>query len=93
MHGFSEARIAALWYRWHTVVRRGPIGPVTLFEPWTHWIPPDLHGFYKWAMDTLALLNEFFFEGCASSPDFSFAGLVQLDPGRSFLSSISVASA
>ena len=36
-----------------------PAGPVTSFEPWTHWIPPDLHGFYKWAMDTLALLNEF----------------------------------
>ena len=41
------------------VVRLDPTGPVTSFEPWTHWIPPDLHGFYKWAMDTLALLNEF----------------------------------
>ena len=30
----------------------------TSFEPWTHWIPPDLHGFCKWAIDTLALLNE-----------------------------------
>ena len=36
-----------------------PTGPVTSFDPWTHWIPPDLHGFYKWAMDTLALLNAF----------------------------------
>ena len=41
------------------VVRMGPTGPVTSFEPWTHWIPPDLHGFCKCAMDTLALLNEF----------------------------------
>ena len=37
----------------------GPTGPVTSLDPWTHWIPPDLHGFYNWAMDTLALLNEF----------------------------------
>ena len=37
----------------------GPTGPVTSFELWTHWIPPDLHGFYKWAMDTSALLNKF----------------------------------
>ena len=59
LHGFSEARVTALWYRWRAVVRMGPTGPVTSFEPWTHWIPPDLHGFYKWTMDTLALLNEF----------------------------------
>ena len=59
IHGFSEARVAALWCRWRAVVRMGPTGPVTSFDPWTHWIPPDLHGFYKWAMDTLALLNEF----------------------------------
>ena len=59
VHGFSEARISALLSRWHAVVRMGPTGPVTSFEPWTHWIPPDLHGCYKWAMDTLALLNEF----------------------------------
>ena len=44
---------------WRAVVRFGPTGPVTSFDPWTHWIPPDLHGFYKWAMDTLALLSEF----------------------------------
>ena len=59
LHGFSEARVAALWHRWRAVVRMGPTGPVTSLDPWTHWIPPDLHGFYKWAMDTLALLNEF----------------------------------
>ena len=59
VHGFSETRVLALWHRWRAVVRMGPTGPVTSFEPWTHWIPPDLHGFYKWAMDTLALLNEF----------------------------------
>ena len=59
LHGFSEARVAALWCRWRAVVRMGPTGPVTSFDPWTHWIPPDLHGFYKWAMDALALLNAF----------------------------------
>ena len=59
LHGFSDAGVDALWNRWHAVVRLGPTGPVTSFDPWTHWIPPDLHGFYKWAMETLALLNEF----------------------------------
>ena len=59
VHGFSETRVIALWHRFCAVVRMGPTGPVTSFEPWTHWIPPDLHGFCKWAVDTLALLNEF----------------------------------
>ena len=59
LHAFSETTVIALWHRWRAVVRMSPTGPVTSFEPWTHWIPPDLHGFYKWAMDTLALLNEF----------------------------------
>ena len=45
LHGFSEARVAALWCRWCAVVRMGPTGLVTSFDPWTHWIPPDLHGF------------------------------------------------
>ena len=58
-HGFSEARVSALEHRWRAIVRLGPTGLVASLEPWTHWIPPDLHGFYKWAMDTLALLNEF----------------------------------
>ena len=37
-HGFSEARVAALEHRWRAVVRLGPTGPVTSFEPWTSWI-------------------------------------------------------
>ena len=45
LHGFSEARIAASGHRWRAVVRLRPTGPVTSFDPWTHWIPPDLHGF------------------------------------------------
>ena len=24
-----------------------------------HWIPPDLHGFYKWVLDAVGLLNDF----------------------------------
>ena len=46
----------------------GPIG-----------IPPDLHGFYKWAMDTLAILNEFVLKVVHHRQTFSFASLVQLD--------------
>ena len=58
-HGFTEARVSALEHRWRAIVRLVPTGPVASLDPWTHWIPPDLHGFYKRAMDTLALHNEF----------------------------------
>ena len=54
VHGFSDAGVTALWHRWRAVVRMGPTGPVTSLEPWTHWISPDLHGFYKWTMDTFS---------------------------------------
>ena len=37
----------------------GPTGPITSCEPWTDGIPPDLHGFYKWVVDALDLLNKF----------------------------------
>ena len=57
-HGFSDTRTTALWDRWVAVTRLGSVGPVTSFEPWTHRIPPDLHGFYKWVMDVCSLLNE-----------------------------------
>ena len=43
VHGFSDARVTPLWHRWRAVVRMGLTGPVTSFEPWTHWVPPDLH--------------------------------------------------
>ena len=55
------------------------LGPVTSLDPWTHWIPPDLHGFYKWAMDTLALLNEFVLKVVRHRQDFALPSLVQLD--------------
>ena len=61
-HTHHTHRVAALWHRWRAVVRLGTTGPVTSIDFWTHWIPPDLRGFYKWAMDTLALLNEFVLE-------------------------------
>ena len=33
LHGLSEAKVAALWCRWRKVVRMGPTGPVTSFDP------------------------------------------------------------
>ena len=44
------------------VTKMGPFGSMTSSEPWTHWILPDLHGFYKWVMEALAVLNEFVFK-------------------------------
>ena len=84
-HGFSEARIAALWYRWHAVVRMdllalsprlslGPIGSLLTFMGFINglWI--------LWPYST------------SSPSNFSVAGLVQLDSGRSYLPSVSMAS-
>ena len=48
-----DAWMSALWYRWAAVTKRGPIGPIPSFEPWTHWILSD------WAKDALSFLNEF----------------------------------
>ena len=59
LRSMDSPRQGLLLCGWHAVVRMGPTGPVTSFEPWTHWTTPDLHGFYKWTMDTKALLNEF----------------------------------
>ena len=33
--------------------------PLRSLEPWVHWIPPDLHGFDKWVLDALRLLDDF----------------------------------
>ena len=37
--GVTNARTSALWYRLAAVTKMGPIGPITSFEPGTHWIP------------------------------------------------------
>ena len=42
---------------WGAVCRHGPCGPITSLHPWDVWIPPDLHGFFKWVFDSLEALN------------------------------------
>ena len=54
---FTEARWDALHGRWNAVCRQGSVGLLRTLEPWVHWIPLDLHGFYKWVFDTLGALN------------------------------------
>ena len=44
---------------WDAVCRHGPCGPISSFHPWNNWIPPDLHGFYRWVFDSLEVLNGF----------------------------------
>ena len=44
---------------WGAVCRHGPCGPISSLRPWDVWIPPDLHGFYKWVFDSLEVLNGF----------------------------------
>ena len=57
--GFTQARWDALLCYWDSVCRHGPCGPVSSLSPCDRWIPPDLHGFYKWIFDSLGLLNDF----------------------------------
>ena len=44
---------------WDAVCRHGPCGPISSLHPWDTWIPPDLHGLYKWDFDSLEVLNGF----------------------------------
>ena len=41
------------------VCRHGPCGPISSLHPWDTWVPPDLHGFYRWIFDSLEVLNGF----------------------------------
>ena len=54
--GFTQSRWDALLRRWGAVCRHGPCGPISSHHPWDDWIPPDLHGFFKWVFDSLEVL-------------------------------------
>ena len=56
--GFTQSRWDALLGFWDAVCRHGPC-----------WVPPDLHGFYKWVFDSLAVLNGFLREVVVSRRD------------------------
>ena len=57
--GFTQSRWDALLRYWGAVCRHGPCGPISSLHPWDDWVPPDLHGFYKWVFDSLEVLNGF----------------------------------
>ena len=57
--GFAQPRWGALLGYWEAVCRHGPCGPLSSLHPWDDWIPPDLHGFYKWVFDSLEVLSGF----------------------------------
>ena len=46
--GFTQSRLDALLRYWGAVCRHGPCGPISSLHPWENWVPPDLHGFYRW---------------------------------------------
>ena len=50
--GFTQSRFSAL-------LGYGSCGPISSLRPWDDWIPPDLHGFYRWVFDSLEVLNGF----------------------------------
>ena len=56
---FTQSRWDALLRYWGAVCRHGPCGPISSLHPWVDWIPPDLHGFFKWVFDSLEVLNGF----------------------------------
>ena len=57
--GFTQSRWDALLGSWGAVCRHGPCGPISSLGPWDRWTPPDLHGFFLWAFDSLEVLNGF----------------------------------
>ena len=57
--GFTQSRWDALLRYWGAVCRHGPCGPISSLHHWDDWIPPDLHGFFKWVFDYLEVLNGF----------------------------------
>ena len=70
--GFTSSRWNALLCYWEAVCRHGPCGPISSFEPWDRWIPPDLHGFFRWVFDSLDLLNDFLQQVVVSRRDLGF---------------------
>ena len=58
--GFTQSRWDALVRYWGAVCRHGPCGPISSLHPRDDWLPPDLHGFYKWVFDSLEVLKDFF---------------------------------
>ena len=56
---FAQSRWEALLSYWDAVCRHGPCGPICSLYPWDDWVPPGLHGFYKWAFDSQDILNDF----------------------------------
>ena len=57
--GFTQTRWDAILRYRSAVCRQGPRGPISSLHPWDDWIPPDLHGFFKWVFDSLETLNVF----------------------------------
>ena len=67
--GFTQSRWDALVRYWGAVCRHGPSGPISSLHPWDSWLPPDLHGFYKWVFDSLEVLNGFLRQVVVSRED------------------------
>ena len=67
--GFTQSRWDTLVRYWGGVCRHGPCGPISTLHPWDIWLPPDLHGFYRWVFDALDVLNGFFRQVVVSRRD------------------------
>ena len=80
-HGFTQTRWYALQIFWAAVCRHGPCGPACSSDPWDGWVPPDLHGFYKWVFDALDIFKYFHYAGSCQSEGCWVASVVQLASG------------
>ena len=67
--GFTQTRWDALLGYWRAVCRHGSCGPISSLHPWNYWVPPDLHGFFRWVFDSLEVLNGFLKQVVASRRD------------------------
>ena len=67
--GLTQSRWDALLRYWGAVCRHGPCGPISSHHPWDDWLPPYLHGFFKWVFDALEVLNGFLCQVVVSRRD------------------------
>ena len=80
--GFCQSRWNALLGFWEAVCRHGPCGPISSLYPWDKWIPPDLHGFYRWVFYSLEVLNGFLKQVVVSNRDIGIRKWVRWLRGR-----------
>ena len=76
-HGFGGRPCWVFWMLFVVMVRVVR----SALHPWDGWVPLDLHGFYRWVFDSLAVLSDL--AGCRRSSGHWFWQMDLVASGRS----------